>query len=267
MNGMRERYSIWGAARPPLGRYLSLLTAILIPALAALVLPAPSASAQGIDDLPPDSVHLVAIGQPILGQPFTVQIVTNVSTPAYGFGFQLEYDAARLQVETRPDSDGSPVAMQPGAVFLGAQRIRNSALALAETGTGTLDVVYTLLPPAQARQGAGVLGQVTFTVLQEGQAQIWLVNPRLIALEGGVARDITLTLGDPVLTLSAGAAQGAVTAGEFPHKAPGIPLEVIVIGLLALVVFLLLVILRLALRRPNTSARTARTRLTNARGT
>lgn len=266
MNGMRKRNSTGGTARPVLGRSFRLLAALLLPALAALALPAPIASAQGIDDLPSDSVHLLATGQPILGQPFTVQIVTNVATPAYGFGFQLEYDAARLQVETRPDAEGSPVAMQPGAVFLGAQRIRNSALALADSGIGTLDVVYTLLPPAQARQGAGVLGQVTFTVLQEGQAQIRLVNPRLIALEGGVARDIALTLGDPVLTLNVGAAQGAVTAGQFPHKAPGVSLEVVVISLLVLVVFLLLVILRLALRRPNPSAQAARARLTNARG-
>jgi hypothetical protein len=157
--------------------------------------------------------------------------------------------------------------MQAGGVFVGAQRIRNSAQVQAENNAGSLDVVYTLLPPAQARQGAGVLGQVTFTVLQEGPTQIRLVNPRLIALENGVARDITLTLGEPVLTLNAGAVQGEVTTGEFPHKAPGIPLEVVVLGLAILVVFLLLVILRLALRRPGASARTARTRLTNVRGT
>jgi len=264
---MRKDNPNWGARRPPLGRYVRSLIALLIPALVALALPAQLASAQGIDDLPPDSVHLVATGQPILGQPFTVQIVTNVATPAYGFGFQLEYDAVRLQVEARPDADGSPVGMQPGAVFLGAQRIRNSAQALAESGIGTLDVVYTLLPPAQAREGVGVLGQVTFTVLQEGQAQVRLINPRLIALEGGVARDITLTLGEPVLTLTVGAAQGAVTAGAFPRKAPGIPLEAVVIGLFALVVFLLLVILRLALRRSGSSAQTARSRMTDPRGT
>lgn len=271
MNGMRKRKQSRGAICPPHSRRPGWLRTVtmIVPALAALAVlmlaPATAVLAQGIDELPPDSVHLIAMGQPILGQPFTVQIVTNVATPAYGYGFQIEYDGTRLQVETRPDTDGSPAAMQSGGVFVGAQRIRNSAQVLAESGAGTLDVVYTLLPPAQARQGAGVLGQVTFTVLKEGPAEIRLVNPRLIALENGVARDIALTLGEPVLALNVGAAQSQVTAGAFPRQTPGIPLEAVVIGLAVLVAFLLLVILRLALRRP-ASAEAAHARLTNARG-
>lgn len=232
------------------------MTCTLRRLLAALALAAACASgtgmlqAQDAAELPPDSLHLIAPDRVAVGQSFSVSITANVGTPAYGFGFQLTYDPSHLRVEARADADGQLMPVQAGDLFRTAQRIRSSQT--AEAGTALLDVVYTLLPPAQAIQGIGTLGTVTFTVLQEGPAEIRLLNPRLIALEGAAARDISLALGEPALMLNVGGAGGVITAGRLPERsAPGISTETLIVVLLAIIALLLAVIAGLlTFRRP-----------------
>ena len=206
--------------------------------------------AQDAAELPPDSLHLIAPNYVAVGQSFSVAITANVSTPAYGFGFQLTYDPSHLRVEARADADGQPMPVQVGDLFRTAQRIRSSQT--AEAGAARLDVVYTLLPPAEAIQGIGMLGTVTFTVLQEGPAEIRLLNPRLIALEGTAARDIALALGEPALMLNIGGAGGVITAGRLPERsASDISTEALIVMLLAIIALLLAVIAGLlTFRRP-----------------
>jgi hypothetical protein len=206
--------------------------------------------AQDAVELPPDSLHLIAPDRVAVGQSFSVSITANISTAAYGFGFQLTYDPSHLRVEARADADGQPVLVQVGDLFHTAQRIRNSQT--AESGAARLDVVYTLLPPAEAIQGVGTLGTVAFTVLQEGPAEIRLLNPRLIALEGTAARDISLALGEPALMLNVGGAEGVITTGRLPERSTsGISTEVLIVVLLAIIALLLAVIAGLlTFRRP-----------------
>ncbi len=146
----------------------------------------------------PDSqLELRSDNLPELGQPYVVDIYANIAAPAYGFGVQLQYDPAVLQLDMQQDSDTTSVPFRVGGVFVGAQRIRNNQA--TDGSMATIDAVYTLLPPAQPVQGEGFIGRVTFTVLQAAPASISLISPRLIALENGTALDMPLVVGAPLL--------------------------------------------------------------------
>lgn len=176
-------------------RFLILLTAILL-----MVFPTQVQAA-----LPPDSLHLnvLAPSSLVAGQTFEVQVTGNIATPAYGFGWQWHYDPAYLEVVPALDPDGESVANTvSGGLFASAQRVVNK-----QTISGSLDVVYTLLNPAPSITGEGTLASITFRVLQEGDTEVRLLNPRLISIEGGTAHDISLTLGEPVVRVRAGKVQ------------------------------------------------------------
>lgn len=146
---------------------------------------------------PESQIELRTDNAPVVGQPYVVDIFANIAAPAYGFGVQIKYDPAVLQLDLQQDGDSTFVPLRVGGVFVGAQRIRNNQ---ATDGTmATVDAVYTLLPPAEPVQGVGFIGRVTFTVLQAAPAQLELVTPRLIALDNGTALDMPLVVGQPLL--------------------------------------------------------------------
>jgi hypothetical protein len=154
-------------------------------------------SATQAQQYPESQIELRSATAPQVGQPYIVDVYANVAAPAYGFGAQITYDPAVLQLELQRDNDGTLVPLRVGGVFGSAQRIRNNQA--SEGTSATLDAVYTLLPPAQPAQGEGFIGRLTFTVLQDAPAQIELVSPRLIALDNGVAVDLPVVMGAPLL--------------------------------------------------------------------
>lgn len=151
-------------------------------------------------ELPPDSVHLIADTSVAAGQTVIVEVIANVDTAAYGFGFQLQYDPSLLSPVVRPDQDGTDALSLIGNIFNGAQRVRSVVNELS-SDEHAIDVVYTLLSPAPSVSGEGVLTSVAFEVLQPGETRVSLINPRLIGLNEGNAFDIPLNLGDPSLAI------------------------------------------------------------------
>jgi hypothetical protein len=174
-------------------------------------------------DFPTSELELRSDSVAQVGQPYVVDVYANVAAPAYGFGLQVKYDPAVMELNLLADADGAPVPMSITGAFAGAQRIRN----MHETvdGLATIDVVYTLLPPADPVSGAGFIGRITFTVLQDAPAQLELISPRLIALSDGTAMDMPITA-EPVLVVTADPALAAVaepqviTQPETPALAP-----------------------------------------------
>ena len=192
--------------------------------------------------LPPDSVHLIADTSVAAGQTFIVEVIANVDTAAYGFGFQLQYDPTLLSPIMRPDQDGTDALSVVGNIFNGAQRVRSVVTEVA-SDTNAIDVVYTLLSPAPSVSGEGVLTSVAFEVLQAGETSVRLINPRLIGLNAGTAFDIPLNLGDPSLTLAiqeTGTAE--VVQGTPPETETQSVTDNPIFWLTVIVVFLALVI-------------------------
>jgi hypothetical protein len=176
--------------------------------LLGAVLPGAGAMAQD-EALPLNSIHLKS-RTPVVntGETFTVEVMVNAGTPAYGFGFQLEFDPGYLEVVEQADTDTVSVAAPLGTLFQSAQRVKNGVEQVGNSQQ--IDVVYTLLPPAEAAQGTGTLVSVSFQVLKAGATQLRLLNPRLIALNGEVAQDIPLTIVNPTLLLDVTAAGGTI---------------------------------------------------------
>ncbi len=153
-----------------------------------------------------------------VSETLVVDIYANIAVPAYGFGLQVIYDASVVQLLTRQDSAGADVPMRVGGGFAGAQRIRNTNE--VNEGSGLIDVVYTLLPPAEPTQGEGFIGRLEFTVLQEAPIEIELVRPRLIALENGTAVDLPVTVGQKLSLAPLAALAPVVAANPMPQTQP-----------------------------------------------
>jgi len=158
-------------------------------------------SASQAQDYPSSQLELRADTIVQQGEELIVDVYADIAAPAYGFGFQINYDPAALELQPQQDASGASVPLQVGGVFSGAQRIRN----VAETvdGTATIDTVYTLLPPAEAAVGESFIGRLSFVVLQEAPIELHLESPRLIALDGANAVDLPVDSTE-VLALSPG---------------------------------------------------------------
>jgi hypothetical protein len=170
-------------------------------------------SASGAQEYAPSLIELRADSLARVGETLVVDVYANIAVPTYGFGLQVAYDATVVQLETQQDSAGAAVPLRVGGGFAGAQRIRNTN-EIADT-SGLIDVVYTLLPPAEPAQGEGFIGRLQFLVLQDAPVTLELVSPRLIALEDGSAVDLPVTAGQALaLTPEAAAAPVVVDAPQ-----------------------------------------------------
>lgn len=220
--------------------------------LAVLLLSAPGAQAQ----LPPNSIQL-RVDDPVqslrAGQTVVISIVSSLATPAYGFGFQVRFDPAMVQVFPRSDPDGSAAPFILGPLFSAPQRVKNAEEAVEGGSQRQVDVVYTLLPPAQAVSGEGILGTIAFTILAEGQTEITLLHPRLIEVVEGTARDILVTPASSTITLtissSGSSVSGGAGSGPDDGSGPGDPLIVIIILLVILLIGALMIIAILFMRQ------------------
>ncbi|MBE0688580.1 MAG: hypothetical protein IH587_00480 [Anaerolineae bacterium] len=158
-------------------------------------------SASQAQDYPTSLLELRADTLVQQGEELLVDVYANIAAPAYGFGFQIDYDPAVLELQLQQDESGASVPLQVGGAFASAQRIRN----VQETvdGGAMIDTVYTLLPPAEAAIGESFIGRLSFIVLQEAPIEIRLESPRLIALDGANAVDLPVQSSE-VLALSPG---------------------------------------------------------------
>lgn len=186
-------------------------------------------SATSAQDFPPSLIELRADSPAQVGQPYIVDVFASIAAPAYGFGVQISYDPAVLQLDLQADVDTTQVPLRVGGVFISAQRIRNSQ---ESDGTrATVDAVYTLLPPAEAVTGEGFIGRLTFTVLQPNASQVELVTPRLITLNDGMALDLPVTPSVPLAFSAAPASEvvqvvpQAITTPEVAVVAPAPAVE------------------------------------------
>jgi hypothetical protein len=179
-----------------------------------------------------------------VGQTLVVNIVSHIETPAYGFGFQVQFDPKLIKVFSRKDVDGTSSSFVIGKLFgQNPQRVKNTEEALPNSTLSQIDTVYTLLPPASSVNGEGIIGSIAFTVIAEGQTEIQLLHPRLIEVVGGNARDIPLDLQTSLLKLTIPAASSG------PAPTPPINNSLIIIFIITLVGMVLLIIAILLLRR------------------
>jgi hypothetical protein len=150
-----------------------------------------------------------------VGQTFIVNVQAAIDTPTYGFGFQLRYDPAVLQLFARPDTGDSVVPFVPGDVFpAGLQRVRNLDFPVEGNTWHEVDVVYTVLPPADPATGSGNLGSLAFTILDTQETHIELHSPRLITAVDGQAKDIAVTIQTDVLHFDFGVDGGTVVEAQ-----------------------------------------------------
>ncbi|MCC6614789.1 MAG: hypothetical protein IT320_15015 [Anaerolineae bacterium] len=160
-------------------------------------------SASQAQDYPTSALELRADTIVQQGEELVVDVYANIASPAYGFGFQINYDPTLLELQPQEDVSGAAVPLQVGGVFANAQRIRNEQS--TADGTATIDTVYTLLPPAEAAVGESFIGRLSFLVLQEAPVELYLESPRLIALDGANAIDLPVNSTE-VLALNPGMA-------------------------------------------------------------
>jgi hypothetical protein len=178
-------------------------------------------SATQAQEYPPSQFELRSDSLMKTGEPFVVSIFANVASPAYGFGLQVRYDPNVLQLQPQPDNDGTLVPLRVGGVFMSAQRIRNTD-GLAESAS-VIDVVYTLLPPAEPTTGEGFIGRISFITLQETSTQLELLSPRLIALENGTAVDLPVNAVPILAVMPAAAAPEAEVITELNSVPVALP--------------------------------------------
>lgn len=194
------------------------------------------------------------------GESFTVDILANIATPAYGFGFRLKYDPAFVQIVSQTDLDQAQVSLLLGDLFHNAQRVRN--IQQTEEAAAFVDAIYTLIPPAIASQGIGKVGSVKFMALKDGPTQIELVKPRLIGINGGQATEIPLnhlaSLNLPLSITSNTVPVVAATSGlvpdvvltkgfdQMPLLLISIIMAVVIIALAAINIIIIMLMMRLS---------------------
>lgn len=216
---------------------------------AALFILVTTWTVQAQSALEPDSVGLefadssVRVGK---GQTFIVNVVSRMETPAYGFGFQVQFDPSQLKVFARPGRDGAESPLVVGDLFgQNPQRVKNALEVAPDPALSQVDAVYTLLPPEPAVRGSGIIGSIAFTVIGDGATEIRLVNPRLIQVNSGQARDVALQIGTSKLILDAGSGTALVAqpqAVNAPVTTSNVRQPIIIVLVIATLVFMLLMV-------------------------
>ncbi|MBN1583198.1 MAG: hypothetical protein JXA89_20990 [Anaerolineae bacterium] len=108
-----------------------------------------------------------------MGQTVTIDILVENAPSIYGIESHLAFDPTALQVvDADPDLDG--VQLSPGDLIDAGQAfiLQNRA----DNQAGTVDYALTLVNPAPAVQGDGVLAQITFEAKAPGQTTIWITK-------------------------------------------------------------------------------------------
>nr|MBC7245853.1 LysM peptidoglycan-binding domain-containing protein [Chloroflexota bacterium] len=104
-----------------------------------------------------------------LNDTFTLNIKVDTVTNLYAVDIRITFDATKLEVQDANPSLGG-VQIEPGTFLNPAQgfMIQN----VADNSTGKIQYAFTLLSPASAVSGTGVLARITFRAKATGTAQI-----------------------------------------------------------------------------------------------
>ncbi len=106
-----------------------------------------------------------------VGKEFTIDVVVESAPKIYGVDVQLVYDPAVLEVvDMDGEIDGTQIA--PGD-FLDQEQ-SYSLQNQVDSQTGTIDFAATLLNPAPEAEGDGVLCEITFRAIADGNAELSL---------------------------------------------------------------------------------------------
>jgi hypothetical protein len=116
-------------------------------------------------------------GQVTTGEPVAIEVIAEGVSNLYGAEIHLRFDPALVQLQdSDPQADG--VQLTPGSLldtsqgFVVANEIDNQA--------GTAVFAVTLVNPAPAVEGGGVVAQVTLMPLQPGPLRIELESAKLV---------------------------------------------------------------------------------------
>jgi hypothetical protein len=106
-----------------------------------------------------------------VGEEFTLDVLVENAPEIYGVDVQLKYDQTILEVVDM-DAEQDGIQIIPGS-FLDPEQsfpLQNEA----DNQTGVIDFAATLLSPAPAVQGDGILCQVRFRAIADGHAVLSL---------------------------------------------------------------------------------------------
>jgi len=112
------------------------------------------------------------------GKSLKVDVVAENVSELYGMEFQIKYDPSVLAVkDAAADQDGVQVA--PGEFLPVSQGfvVANKA----ESADGTITLAVTLLNPAPAVNGSGVLAHLSFDVLNDNAANLEISQLNLVS--------------------------------------------------------------------------------------
>lgn len=149
-----------------------------------------------------------------LNDTFTVNIKVDTVTNLYAADVRITFDAAKLEVQDANPSLGG-VQIEPGPFLDPAQgfMIQN----VADNSTGQIHYAFTLLSPAPAVSGTGVLARVTFRAKATGTAQVSFTS---VTLSNDQAQPIVATpMPGSVTILPA----GTPTTTPVPTGTPTVP--------------------------------------------
>jgi hypothetical protein len=176
-------------------------------------------------------------GQVTTGEPVTVEVIAEGVSNLYGAEIHLRFDPALVQLQdSDPQADGMQLTpgslLDPSQGFVVANEIDNQA--------GTAVFAVTLVNPAPAVEGGGVVAQVTLLPLQPGPLRIDLESAKLVTKDLQ-ALDVSLSGleipvgGQPVAPSSSGAQTSPDVTSANTGAASGLPIWALMLMALVLV--------------------------------
>lgn len=145
--------------------------------LSAALLTSLMTPAQALAQTPAQVTIAPPAGALVTGQPVTLDVIAQGVHNLYGVELHLRYDPTVAQVE---DADLQQAGLQliPGSLLDPSQGIVVANQADNQAGTAVFAV--TLLNPAPAVEGGGLLAQLTVVPLQPGVLRLELESVKLI---------------------------------------------------------------------------------------
>ncbi|MGC8786145.1 MAG: LysM peptidoglycan-binding domain-containing protein [Anaerolineae bacterium] len=193
-----------------MSRRMSRSILLLVFMMLVALLPVSTAAVNGtivLVDPPSSTVNL--------NQTFTLDIKVDTVTNLYAVDVRITFDAAKLEVQDANAGLGG-VQIEPGTFLNPAQgfMIQN----VADNTTGQIQYAFTLLSPAPAVSGTGVLARITFRAKATGNAQVSFTS---VTLSNDQAQPIVATpMPGSVTILPAGTPTTPVPTGTPSVPAP-----------------------------------------------
>ena len=179
------------------------------------------------------------VGDLVAGQPTTLDIVAQSVNNLYGAELHLRFDPAVVRLEDGDDQQAG-LQLTPGSLLDPTQG--SVIINRADNQAGTAVFAITLLNPAPAVEGSGVLARLTVVPLQPGVLRIELESIRLITRDMQTldvsARGLQIQVADqasPSVSTTQPVSE-ALGPTPDPGASPAAPTPIWVLVLVALVV-------------------------------